>query len=345
MPMMSNEMAENGRSKKLIEDIKPIPTKDRSNLGKVTLTLEENTHVTAVGVIYGIEHRIAGDDFSATLFLDHYNQRIKVSEYDGNIESLVLKLRFIAEANGFDKIICMASRADWQHFLRHGYVLEAVLKYCLCGEDAYVVSKFRSQERLTSHNLMEEILLIEDIMARTPSPEPPAEIVVPPGFRFRMAKREDIPSLIELYQSIFESYPSPLMHVDYLEAVFHKETLFAVATEGDRVVAAASAELSPSHKSAELTDCATHPQARGKGLMSGLLSLLEAALVERKYICAYTMARARSFGMNNCFHQLGYEFLGRLVNNCDIYGAYEDMNIWVRHLERRPPMKLKQNTN
>lgn len=343
---MSNELIQNGRSKRLIADIKPVPTKDRSNLGKVTLTLEEHTHVTAVGVIYGIEHRVSGEGFSATLFLDHYNQRIKVVEYEGSdIDGLVFKLRFIAEANGFDKIICMASRSDWQQFLRHGYVLEAVLKYCLRGEDAYVVSKFRSQERLTSPNLMEETRLIEDIMAQETSPELESDIVVPTDFRFRMAKREDIPSLIELYQSIFESYPSPLMHVDYLEAVFHKETLFAVATEGDRVVAAASAELSPSHKAAELTDCATHPQARGKGLMSGLLSLLEGALAERQYICAYTMARARSFGMNNVFYQLGYEFLGRLVNNCDIYGAYEDMNIWVRNLETRPPKKLRQHTN
>ncbi len=36
--------------------------------------------------------------------------------------------------------------------------------------------------------------------------------------------------------------------------------------------------------------------------------------------------------MNNVFHRLGYEFNGRLVNNCDIFGAYEDMNIWVKDL-------------
>lgn len=343
MNNLSTETVENGHGKRLIADIKPIPTKDRSNLGKVTLTLEENTHVTAVGLIYGIEHTVAGDGYSATLFLDHYNQRIKVVDYEGpDIEGLVLKTRFLAEANGFDKIIVLASRSDWQHFLRHGYVLEAVLKYALRGEDAYVVSKFRSQERLTSHNLMEETLLIEDIMAKEALPEKERDLLVAPEFQFRLAKREDIPSLVELYQSIFESYPSPLMHVDYLEAVFHKETLFAVATLGGRVVAAASAELNPSHRAAELTDCATHPDARGKGLMSALLSVLEGTLAERKYICAYTMARARSFGMNNVFYQLGYEFLGRLVNNCDIYGAYEDMNIWVRNLESRPPKKLKQ---
>jgi len=36
--------------------------------------------------------------------------------------------------------------------------------------------------------------------------------------------------------------------------------------------------------------------------------------------------------MNRVFYNLGYEFMGRLVNNCDIQGAFEDMNIWVRSL-------------
>lgn len=342
----SNHLANERRGKRLVEDIKPIPTKDRSNLGKVTLTLDENTQVTAVGVVYGVEHHIEGDDFSATLFLDHYNQRIKVTDYEASdIDELVLRVRFLAEANGFDKIICMASRRDWQKFLRHGYVLEAVLKYFLKGEDAYIVSKFRSQERLTSHNLMEEILLIEDIMTASEQSAPKRQPSGPTEYQFRMAREDDIPGLVELYGDIFETYPSPLIHADYLEAVFHKETLFAVATEQGKVVAAASAELYPSQRAAELTDCATHPVARGKGLMSGLLTMLEQKLVEREYICAYTMARARSFGMNHVFHQLGYEFLGRLVNNCDIYGAYEDMNLWVRHLGLSPPKGQKPTDN
>ncbi|HCP15639.1 MAG TPA: putative beta-lysine N-acetyltransferase, partial [Peptococcaceae bacterium] len=27
-----------------------------------------------------------------------------------------------------------------------------------------------------------------------------------------------------------------------------------------------------------------------------------------------------------------YEYSGRLVNNCDICGGFEDMNIWVKRL-------------
>lgn len=314
----------------LIEDIKPVPTKRRSSLGVVELTLDEGQSVKAVGVVYGVEHTISGEGFHATLFLDQYNQRIKIVEYEASdIERLVLKVRYLAEANGFDKIICMASRRDWQQFLRYGYVLEAVLKYYLNGEDAFVVSKFRSQDRLTSSSLMEEILLIEKVMAH---PRPPHHLVAPEGFDFRLARRDDIPELIALYQSIFETYPSPLIHASYLEAVFQKDTMFAVCTRGGEIVSAASAELQPHLRAAELTDCATKPSARGLGLISRILAQLEHEIGERGYICAYTMARSRSYGMNNVFYRLGYEFLGRLVNNCDIYGAYEDMNIWVRDL-------------
>ncbi len=317
-------------SRNLIEDIKPLPTKTRAPLGVVELTLAQGQTVKAVGVVYGIEHTISGDGYEATLFLDQYNQRLKVLDYNAtNIENLVLAVRWLAEANNFDKIIFMASRRDWQRFLRYGFVLEAVLKYYLNGEDAFIVSKFRSQERLTSHNLMEEILLIEKVMEDERISH---ELDTTPGYEFRLARRTDIPELINLYQEIFETYPSPLIHPSYLDIVFQKESLFAVSTKDGKIVSAASAELHPQQRAAELTDCATKHEARGKGLMSHILVLLEDEIARRGYICAYTMARSRSYGMNNVFYRLGYEFSGRLINNCDIYGAYEDMNIWVRDL-------------
>jgi putative beta-lysine N-acetyltransferase len=317
--------------KPYIEDIKPIPVKQRSSLGIVELTLSESQTVKAIGVVYGIEHTIIGTGYRAKLFLDQYNQRIKIIDYEGpNYADLILQVRWLAEANGFDKIICMASHEDWIEFLKHGYVLEAVLKYFRHGTDAFIMSKFRSQDRLVSPNLMEEILLIEKIMSQTAGHRDAAQPAVGGEYHLRMARITDIPNLIALYQSIFETYPSPLVHISYLETVFQKETLFAVYAKGDEIVAAASAELHPEHKTAELTDCATHPQARGLGLMSHILLFLEAELKERNYLSSYTMARGRSFGMNNVFFKLDYEFMGRLVNNCDIFGCYEDMNIWVK---------------
>jgi putative beta-lysine N-acetyltransferase len=314
-----------------VPDLEPPARVERVIPGVVELRLTEQQSVKLVGVVYGLEHAIHGDGYEATIFLDHYNRRIRVLSYEAtNFEALVLRLRWLAEANGLDKIVCMATALDWLEFLRFGYVLEAVIKHFHRGEDAFVVSKFRSQERLTSVSLMDEILLIERILAeRPPWPQRP----VPEGTTVRMASTGDIDVLVELYRSVFASYPSPLLHASYLRSVFDSDSLFAVAERKGQVIAAASAELHHHDRAAELTDCATRPDARGGGLMVHLLRRLEVELVARRYVCAYTMARARSFGMNRVFHRLGYAFMGRLVNNCDIYGAIEDMNIWVRRLE------------
>ncbi|MDQ7773788.1 MAG: putative beta-lysine N-acetyltransferase [Elusimicrobiales bacterium] len=318
-------------TRKWVDDLAPAPAKPRTNLGVAELKLGGGQTLKAVGLVYGVEHRLAGEGFEATLFLDVYNQRIKILDYKADdFGNFILGVRGLAEANQFDKIICMAGRDDWQQFLRHGYVLEAVIKYYHKGKDAFAVSKFRSQERLHSASMMEEILLIESVMNE---PAGAKRKALPAGMKIRMAKKEDIPQLIELYKGVFASYPSPLIHQSYLETIFQTDSLFAVCMEGDRIAAAASAELSPHNLAAELTDCATLPEKRGQGLMSHILRFLEKELVSRRYRCAYTMARARSFGMNMVFHQLGYEFMGRMTNNCDIFGAFEDMNIWVRSLE------------
>lgn len=318
----------------LIEDVKPIPIKQRAQTGIVEIHLSEEQTFRAMGVVYGIEHQIKEEGFEATIFLDQYNQRVKILKYQAtDFRAMIMRIRWITEANRFDKIICMASRSDWQIFLKFGYVLEAVVKYYLNGQDAYVMSKFRSQERLTSGNLMEETLLIEKIMSQGINKK---ERVLDPSLNIRMAKPSDIENLIKLYQGIFETYPSPLIHANYFESIFQKDSIFALCEKDGQILSAASAELNPSSMAAELTDCATVNSARGMGLMTHILTFLEEELIKREYICSYTMARARSYGMNNVFHQMNYEFLGRLVNNCDIFGDYEDMNIWVRDLRKTP---------
>jgi len=319
----------------LVPDVKPTPSRPRSSLGIVELVLDEGQTVKAVGVVYGLEHTVRGDGYEAVLFLDQYNQRIKVLEYRAtNMQAMVLRLRALATANGMDKIVAMATHDDWQAFLRFGYVLEAVIRHYHRGEDAFVVSKFRSQDRLTSSSLMEETLLIEQIMA---GDQAPAAQPLRDGYRIELAARSDIPELVALYGAMFESYPSPLIHTSYLETIFGDDTVFAVCRHGGAIVAAASIELHHADLAAEMTDCATLAEHRGHGLMTHLLRFLEKELERREYVCAYTMARARSYGMNAVFFGMGYEFMGRLVNNCDIFGAYEDMNIWVRRLPSSPP--------
>lgn len=308
----------------------PRPLGHKRTTGRVRLVLDEGETTEAMGIVYGLDHEIRAPGYRVKVFLDSYNRRIKVLDYKAqDYEAMILKLRFLAEANRFDKIWIKAGAHDWEQFLKHGYLLEGVLKHFDRGRPAYIVSKFRSQRRIHSKNLMKEILLIEQIMARKERPAPKA---LPDGYLLDYAREGDLEGMLQLYRRVFKTYPSPLTYRDYLTAILHRDAIFRVIRRGGEVVAVASAELDPVHLAGELTDCATHPEERGRGLMSNILVALEDDLRTRKYRCAYSLARAPSFGMNAAFHALGYDFNGRMINNCDIYGAFEDMNLWVKSL-------------
>lgn len=323
--------ADEPRSRALRRDDLPKPIRKGRLLGRVQLVLGEGQTTDVLGICYGLEHVVSAPGYRVKLFLDCYNRRLKVLDYRAtDYAAMVAKLHFLAEANRFDKIWVKADQRDWEQFLRFGYVLEGLLKYANRGRTAYMMSKFRSQQRLHSRELMKETLLIEEILGRTrrETPRP-----LPAGYSLDFARESDVDGMLALYRRVFRTYPSPLTYREYLTAVLHRDALFRVIRDkSGQVVSVASAELDKAHKSAELTDCATHPSERGKGLMSVILDALENDLRKAGYVCAFTMARARSYGMNAAFHALGYEFNGRMINNCDIYGAFEDMNLWVKDL-------------
>ena len=64
--------------------------------------------------------------------------------------------------------------------------------------------------------------------------------------------------------------------------------------------------------------------------MKRILEKLEEVLRQQAIYCAYSIARAQSFGMNAVLHGLGYQYRGRLINNCYIFEKLEDMNMWVK---------------
>ena len=79
-----------------------------------------------------------------------------------------------------------------------------------------------------------------------------------------------------------------------------------------------------------MTDFATLPSERGKGLAAILLNVLEEAAKNRGIKYLYTIARSRSMGMSKVFKNAGYELTGTLINSCTICGQFENMHIWCK---------------
>jgi beta-lysine N6-acetyltransferase len=300
-------------------------------MGVVSLVLDKGVRTTAIGTIYGLDFEIEEDDYRVNVFFDYYNRRLKILHYEAeNYARMLSRLAYLAEANNFDKVFVKATHADYQQFLSHGYAMEGVLKYYFQGQDAYVLSRFTSLERIYSKELIEESELIEKLIYDTPKKKARD---LDDRITIILADESSIPELVRIYREVFATYPSPLTNADYIQAVMKRNVIFRIALLDNYAVAAASADIDHKNSNAELTDCATVSEAQGMGLMQHLLIHLEKDLLGLNIMNTYTLARAQSYGMNCVFYRLDYEFSGRLINNCDIFGQFEDMNIWTKKLE------------
>ena len=100
----------------------------------------------------------------------------------------------------------------------------------------------------------------------------------------------------------------------------------------NRIVALASAEMDHEGLNVEMTDFATLPDYAGNGYALFLLHRMEQDMRQRGYLTSYTIARSESIGMNITFAKLSYTCAGTLVNNTNISGQIESMNVWYKHL-------------
>ncbi len=279
------------------------------------------------GQKYSEQKRLHAASYHADLVVDYFNRRLRVLEYRGNLMSLLDEVNEIAEMNSFEKIICMAKREDLFEFMSCGFMVEAIVQKYFNGSDAYFVTKYFTNERRNSDKWMEEEKIMTDIL-RNPRENNPTNT----QFLIRKATPEDAEQLAKLYDTVFQIYPTPLNNPDYIQKVMKDSTVFYVALDDGVIISSASAEVNHTFYNAELTDCATLDDYRKHGLMKKLLIHLEKELINNGIYCAYSIARAVSYGMNKSFYQLGYSYTGRLTNNCYIFDKIEDMNVWVKDL-------------
>ena len=279
--------------------------------------------------------RLDGDGFEAKVFLSPLNQRIQVLEYEArDTETMVASLGSGARRAGFGKVFLKAPIHERGGFEAAGMCAEATISGYFAGQPAVVMSLFLDEARQEQPAADEQEEILRAIRSRPADPSVPA---LPEGYRMLPARPDDADELAALYGHVFASYPFPITDPEYLVATMEDNVVYRIVRDGDgAVVAAASAETDPEHRNAEMTDFATLPDQRGLGLAQHILDALEGDMAERGIPNLYTIARARSAGMNRVFYNRGYAWTGTLVNNCHIAGRFEDMHVWCRSPDADP---------
>ncbi|MGE6626881.1 putative beta-lysine N-acetyltransferase [Bacillus pumilus] len=271
--------------------------------------------------------KLANERFSALICIDSFNERIRLDDYSGRVRDVIQSVLQEAAACKASKVIVKVRREHVPLFLEKGFRLEGVFSHYFLGSDAYGMSLFLTEGRMNSPYWLKEDEIVASIQEK---PIKKDQGTWQDEYVMRKADLKDVHKLAKLYDTVFETYPTPMNEPDYIQKVMEEGTVFYAVEHNGHIVSAASAEINAPYGHAELTDCATLPTYRKLGFMHHLILALEKELQSMHIFVFYSLARALSYGMNQVFYQLGYTYTGRFQNNCYIFDKIEDMNLWVK---------------
>jgi len=260
------------------------------------------------------------------------NDRVYLMKVDPQdcpgVISYALKL---ARANDYSKIFAKVPDSCRHFFEQEGFLAEASIPELFNGEEAgYFYSKFLKDERHREQkpDTVKNVL----VAAENKQAEEPPGFEPDDDFSWRIMTRDDVEPMAELYRQVFASYPFPIDDPCYLAETMDQNLVYHGILNDNELVALSSAEIDFAGRNAEMTDFATRPDCRGQGLATYLLEKMERDVTESGIRTSYTIARAYSFGMNITFAKHGYRYAGTLVNNTQIFGQLESMNVWHKQL-------------
>ncbi len=260
----------------------------------------------------------------------HYNDRIYLMKVAEDYpDDLPHKLISMAGKNNYSKIFAKVPLEKAGCFIKAGYQVEASVPG-LCNLDKGVFLAFYLKEERTQEDKV--AIYAKNIALALDVEKKQIPVLDSKRFFIRHCGAEDISSIVEIYKKVFLSYPFPIHSSEYIEETMRKNVDYFCVVADDGIIALSSAEKDSSASNAEMTDFATLPEWRGNSLSAHLLKRMEDEVKTQGIKTAYTIARAASPGMNITFAKMGYSFGGRLINNTNISGTIESMNVWYKSL-------------
>jgi putative beta-lysine N-acetyltransferase len=261
-----------------------------------------------------------------------FSDRVYLMKFHpSDLPHLVDTIEELGDRHGYGKLFVKVPASAAQPFLDQGYEIEARIPGLFGGrEDGLFLGRYPVEDRRLPDNApkLDKVLRTARAKAQIPKAFDVDAVV-------RVLEPNHAPVMAELYKKVFPTYPFPIHLPEFIVKAMQNDTRFFGVLEEGRPVALASAEMDPANRNAEMTDFATHPDHRSRGLAGLILQRMEQAMAEQGICTLYTIARAVSFGINVLFARAGYEHAGLLPNNTNISGGLESMNVWYRRIASR----------
>ncbi|TCT13843.1 beta-lysine acetyltransferase [Natranaerovirga pectinivora] len=265
-----------------------------------------------------------------------HNDRVYLMKLDKNdVSDVLYNIEEKAKENDYSKIFAKVPYGCEKEFLAKGYMVEGHVPEMVKGEnDVLFLGKFLKEWRSKDEDPNLKLVLEKALRKKEEGNTLNNENKLISKYYIRLLDKKDSKEMAKVYSEVFETYPFPIHDPNYIEETMDDNLVyFGVFMEG-KLIAISSCEMDVKNLNVEMTDFATLPECRGNGLAVNLLMVMEEEMVRRDIKTAYTIARAKSYGMNITFAKLEYEHSGTLIKNTNIGGDFETMNIWWKKLKK-----------
>lgn len=263
------------------------------------------------------------------------SNRVYIMSLDSKNTSKIIEIvENLAKSNEYTKIIAKVPERSIKEFIANHYIEEAKVPDMYHGvETGYFMCKYFDEARRIDKNLeLIDEVLNESMKVNNKSEKGKKEA------KSRMIEKmtnDDISDMTQLYRQVFTTYPFPITDQNYIATTMHEQVdYYGIRIKG-KLVALASAECDYDSNYAELTDFAVLHDYRQQGLARQLLEAMEKDLKDKDILTYFTIARTKSVGMNKTFIGHKYSYAGTLVNNTNIAGEIESMNVWYKSVNQK----------
>ncbi|PTN05945.1 putative beta-lysine N-acetyltransferase [Mangrovibacterium marinum] len=260
-----------------------------------------------------------------------HNDRIYLMKvHPGDEAEILTQLNQLAEEQDYGKLFCKIPQHLVARFQDDGFTAEAIIPDFYQGrEDAFFMARYRHAERAQLRE-QEQLQQLRKLFATATSTSNKRSL--PQGYTLRQLTPEDAEPTAAIYQQVFASYPFPIFDPEYIRQTMADNVMYFGAEQDGKLVALSSSEIDFKGGNAEMTDFSTLPGHLGKGLSLHLLEYMEREMLSLKIKTLYTIARLNSLPMNKTFLRRNYRYAGTLIQNTNIAGQLESMNLYYKQL-------------
>ncbi len=262
-----------------------------------------------------------------------HNDRVYIMKIlDENFKEVIKKAEDLAKENKYGKIFAKVPFSMGEEFEKRDFILEGTIpEFFASNQECLFYSKYFSNERYEDNFEDEHEECLRKAFNSTAKlneertfEENEIEVVV--------AEKENAKDIASLLENVFPTYPFPVFDKDYILKTMDDNVKYYCYYDGNILAGVSSSEKDSYNKNAEMTDFAVREEYRGKGIPKALLRAMEKDLKEEEYRILYTIARAGNPGINILFARESYIFSGKVVNNTNISGNIESMNLWYKKI-------------